>query len=154
LSEWVELKNSGLFFVFDLLVVDKVECSRCCSSLSTETVERLALALERIDHVHGSHGLAAGMFGVGDTVADHILQEDLEDPTGFFVDQSRDALDTTAASESANGWLGDSLDVVPENLALSLGASLSESFSSFAATRHDCSLLLLLVMKDAAAFGL
>ena len=52
------------------------------------------------------------MLSVGECIYDHLLEEDLEDSSGFFVDESRDTLDTTSASQSADGWLGDSLDVV------------------------------------------
>jgi hypothetical protein len=41
--------------------------------LSSETVQGLALALERVDHVHGRDGLAAGVFRVRDGVADAIF---------------------------------------------------------------------------------
>ncbi|KAH3942269.1 hypothetical protein HBH98_212480 [Parastagonospora nodorum] len=55
-------------------------------SLTTETVEGTALALERVDDVEGGDGLALGVLGVGDGVADHTLEERLEDTTGLFVD--------------------------------------------------------------------
>jgi hypothetical protein len=37
-----------------------------------------ALALERVHHVHGGDGLAAGVLGVGHRIADHVLEEHLE----------------------------------------------------------------------------
>ena len=46
--------------------------------LSAESVEGLALALERVDDVHGRDGLAASVLSVGDRVADDVLKEDLE----------------------------------------------------------------------------
>ena len=49
---------------------------------------------------------------------------------GVLVDEARDALDATTASETADGRLGDALDVVAEHLAMTLGAALSESFTS------------------------
>jgi hypothetical protein len=70
------------------------------------------------------------MLSVGDSITDDVLEEDLEHRAGLLVDKTRDALDTTAASEAANGRLGDALDVITENLAMALGASLSESFAS------------------------
>jgi hypothetical protein len=42
--------------------------------LAAEAVEGLALALEGVDDVHGGDGLAAGVLGVGDRVADHVLE--------------------------------------------------------------------------------
>ena len=46
--------------------------------------------------------------------------------------------DTTAASQSADSGLGDALDVVAQHLAMTLGASLSESLASFSSSGHDC----------------
>ena len=74
------------------------------------------------------------MLGVGDGVTDDVLKEDLEDTTGLLVDEARDALDATPASQPTDGRLGDALDVVPKNLAVPLGSTLSESLSSFSAS--------------------
>ena len=75
------------------------------------------------------------MLGVGDRVTDHVLEEDLEDAAGLLVDEARDALDAAAAGEAADGRLGDALDVVPEHLAVALGAALAESLASLSASR-------------------
>ena len=104
--------------------------------LSSETVQSLALALEGIDNVQGSHSFALGVLGVGDGITDDVLEEDLEDTTGLFVDKSTDALDTTAACKTANGGLGNALDVIPKDFAVTLRASLAKSLSSFTASRH------------------
>ena len=37
----------------------------------------------------------------------YVLQKDLENTAGLFVDQTGDTLDTTTASETTNGRLGD-----------------------------------------------
>ena len=110
---------------------------RCC--LTSETVKGLSLTLEGVDDVHGGDGLAAGVFGVGDRVANDVLEEDLEDSAGLFVDQTRETLDTTTTSQTADGGLGDTLDVIAKDLSVTLGASLAESLSSFSSSRHDCS---------------
>jgi hypothetical protein len=47
------------------------------------------------------------VLGVGNRVADDVLEEDLEDTAGFFIDETRDTLDTTTASETTNSGLGD-----------------------------------------------
>ena len=104
--------------------------------LTTETVEGLALALERVHHVEGGDRLAAGVLGVGDGVTDDVLEEDLEDTAGLLVDEAADALDTTTAREAADGGLGDTLDVVAKDLAVALGAALSESLASLSTSRH------------------
>ncbi|GMT16723.1 hypothetical protein PFISCL1PPCAC_8020 [Pristionchus fissidentatus] len=108
-------------------------CTRMSSGvgfLSTESVEGAALALEGVDDVHGGDGLSLGVLAVGDGVTDHVLKEHLEDTTGLLIDESGDALDSTTAGETADRGLGDALDVVAKNLAMALGSSLAESFSS------------------------
>jgi hypothetical protein len=98
--------------------------------LTAEAVQGAALALEGVHHVEGRDRLAAGVLGVGDGVADHVLKEHLEDTAGLLVDEARDALDTAAASQAPDGGLGDTLDVVAQDLAVPLGAALSESLSA------------------------
>ena len=106
------------------------------AGLPAETVDGAALALEGIDNVEGSDGLALGVLSVGDSVADDVLQEVAEDSAGLLIDEARDALDTTTARKAADGGLGDALDVVAQNLAVALGASLSESLSSLSTSSH------------------
>jgi hypothetical protein len=43
------------------------------------------------------------VFGVGDRVADDVLEEDLEYPTGLLVDEAGDTLYTTTSSETSDG---------------------------------------------------
>ena len=100
--------------------------------LATEAVEGLALALERVDDVHGGDSLPLGVLGVGDSVADHVLQEDLEDAASLLVDQAGDPLDTTPPGQAADGGLGDPLDVVAENLAMSLASGLTQYLATLA----------------------
>ena len=76
------------------------------------------------------------MLGVGDRVTDDVLEEDLEHTAGLLVDETGDTLDTATTSETANGGLGDSLDVIAKDLAVTLGASLSKTFATFSATGH------------------
>jgi hypothetical protein len=53
-------------------------------------------------------------------------------------------LDTTTASETSDGGLGDTLDVVSQDLAMSLGSTLAEALATFAASSHvDEGVLLL-----------
>jgi hypothetical protein len=107
------------------------------NDLSAEAIKSLALPLESVDHVHSGDGLAASVLSVGDRVADDVLKEDLEHAAGLLVDETGDALHAAATSETSDGGLGDTLDVVAEDLAMALGAALSETFTSFSATRHD-----------------
>ena len=104
--------------------------------LASESVQSTALSLQSIDHVHGGNSLPLGVFGVGDSVPDNVLEEHLEHSTGLLIDQARDTLDSTTTSQSPDGGLGDTLDVVSQHLTMTLGASLSESLASFASSSH------------------
>ena len=88
--------------------------------LSAETVQGLSLPLEGIDNIHGSDSLSAGMLRVSDTITDNILKEDFEDTTGLLIDQTRDTLDTTTTSQTTNGRLGNTLDIVTKHLTMTL----------------------------------
>lgn len=55
-------------------------------TLTTETVEGTALALESVDNVERGDGLALGVLSVCDSITDDALEEGLEDTTGLFVD--------------------------------------------------------------------
>ena len=105
-------------------------------SLTSESVEGTSLPLEGIDNIHGGNGLPLGMFGVGDSIPDDILKENLENSTSLLIDQTRDPLDSSTAGQSPDGRLGDALDVVPQHLAMTHGSSLPESLSSFATSTH------------------
>ncbi|TNN46006.1 hypothetical protein EYF80_043815 [Liparis tanakae] len=47
-----------------------------------------------------------------------------------------DPLHSAAASQTADGGLGDALDVITEDLPVALGASFPESFPAFASSAH------------------
>jgi len=106
------------------------------NSLTTESVEGSALPLQGIDDIHGGDSLPLGVLGVGDSITDDVLKENLEDTSGLLIDEARDTLDTTSASQTADSGLGDALDVITQDFAVTLGASLSESLASFASTSH------------------
>ena len=110
-------------------------------NLTAESVQGTALAFQSVDHIHGGDGLPLGVLGVGDSITDDVLKEHLQDTTGLLVDEPRDALDSTSASKTTDGRLGDTLDVIPQDLPVTLGATLSESLSSFAASSHVSSSL-------------
>ena len=110
--------------------------TRVGEDLTSESVEGTSLSLESVHNVHSGDSLPLGVLTVGHGIPDHVLQENLEDTSGLFVDQTTDTLDSTPSSESSNGRLGDSLDVVTENLSVTLGTSLSESLASFTTARH------------------
>ena len=106
------------------------------NKLTSESVEGPALAFQGIDDVHGGDSLPLGVLGVGDGIPDDILKEDLQHSSGFFIDESRDTLDSTSAGKTTDGRLGDTLDVITKYLPVALGTPLSESLSSFASSRH------------------
>lgn len=105
-------------------------------SLTAEAVQGATLTFQSIDDIHSSDGLPLGVLSVGDGITDDIFKEHLEDTSGFFVDQTRDTFDTTSASKTTDGWLGDTLDVITQHLPVTLGASFAESLTTFASTRH------------------
>merc|ERR1712240_993875 len=105
-------------------------------SLTSESIQGASLPLEGIDDVHGSDSLPLGVLGVGDGIPDHVLKEHLEDATGLLVDEAGDPLDSSPPRQTADGGLGDALDVVSQHLTVTLGASLSESLASLATSGH------------------
>ena len=64
------------------------------------------------------------------------LATNLEHATGLLVDKARNALDTAAARQTPNGGLGNALDVIPQDLAVTLGAALAKALAALAASRH------------------
>ncbi len=58
------------------------------------------------------------------------LEEELEDTTGLLVDETTDTLYTTTASETADSGLGDTLNVVTQNLAMALRTTLPETLAT------------------------
>ena len=48
-------------------------------SLASKAIQGPALTLESVDYVESSDCLAAAVLGVGDSITDNVLQEDLED---------------------------------------------------------------------------
>ena len=132
------------------------ENSESEAGLSAETVQGAALSLEGVDDVEGGDGLSLGVLGVGNCVSDDAFEEGLEDTAGFFVDHclelafysrrvlmddlmrrgrltGRDTLDTATARETTDGGLGYALDVVTENLSVTLGSAFAEALSTFSA---------------------
>ena len=80
--------------------------------LTSESVESTSLSFQSVDDVHGGDSLPFGVLGVSDSITDDIFQENFQDTTGLFVDQTRDTFDTTTTSETTDSWFGDTLDVI------------------------------------------
>ena len=104
--------------------------------LTTEAVQSAALAFQSVHNVHGGDSFPLGMLSVSDGITDDVLEENLENSASFLVDQARDTLDTATTGQTTDGRLGDTLDVITKHLSVTLGAPLSQTLSSFAATRH------------------
>ena len=126
----------------------------CCTCwykcLTAESVQGPALSLKSVDDVHSCDGLPLGMLSVGDGIANHVLKEHLQDATGLLVDESRDSLHATTASKTADSGLCNALDVITQNLAVTLRAPLSESLSSFASSRHFVSIRVRVLLMNAS----
>jgi len=105
--------------------------------LTAKSIQSTALTLQGVDDVHGGDGLPLGVLGVGYGIPDDVLEKYLQHTASLFVDQTRNTLHATSACQTTDGRLGDSLDVVAENLPVTLGASFSQSLTTFTSTRHD-----------------
>ena len=108
--------------------------------LTAEAVQSATLPLQGVHHIHGGDSFPLGVLGVGDGITDHILQKHLQHPTGLLVDEARNSLHTATTSQATNGGFGDSLDVVTENLSVTLSASFAEPFSALSSAAHSACL--------------
>ena len=79
------------------------------------------MPLEGKDDVHGSDSLPLEVLGVGDGIPDHVLKEHLENATSLLIDEARDPLNSSPPRQTADGGLGDALDVVSQRLTVTLG---------------------------------
>ena len=95
------------------------------NDLTSESVEGAALSLESVHDVKGGDSLPASVLSVGDCVTDDVLKEDFQDASGLLVDEARDTLDTTSACKTSDGGLRYALDVVSEDLSVSLGTTFA-----------------------------
>jgi hypothetical protein len=110
-------KAGGLVFTLKYLQIER--------HLTSETVQGASLSLQSIDDIHSSDSLSLSVLGVCNGISDDVLEEDLKNTTGLFIDQTRQSLDTTTTSQSSDGWLGNTLDVISQNFSVSLGSTLS-----------------------------
>jgi hypothetical protein len=102
--------------------------------LTLESVDDILFVVSYATPPHRQHKLTQGcdglslcVFSVGDSVTNDRFEEGLEDTTSFFVDHGRDTLDTTTASETTDGRLGDTLNVVAQDLAMALGTRMKSA---------------------------
>ena len=69
-----------------------------------------------------------GILSVGDSITNNVFQENLQDTTGFLVDQSRDMFDSSSSCKMTDGWLGDTLVFVSQDYPVTLSAPLPRPF--------------------------
>jgi len=91
-------------------------------SSTAETVERPALPLERIDDIESGDRLSLRVLCVDDGIPDDILKEASEYSARLLIDVTRDALDATSPSQSANRRLRNAKDRLSESLATKVHA--------------------------------
>jgi hypothetical protein len=65
-----------------------------------------------------------------------MLPLHLEHAAGLLVNEARNALDATTASQAADSGLCDALDVVTEDLAVALGPALAKALAALATSGH------------------
>ena len=95
------------------------------------------MSLEGVDDIERGDCFPLSVFGVGDRVSDDVLEEDFEYSSGLFIDQAGDTLDSPSTSKSSDGRLSDTLDVITQDLAVTLGTALAETLSAaLSASRH------------------
>ncbi len=82
-------------------------------------------------------GWKSSLFSVCDGITDDTLKEGLQDTTGLLIDHGGDTLDTTTTSETSDGRLGDTLDIVAKNLSVTLSTTLAEALATFAACGRE-----------------
>ena len=126
-----KLHQASLLIPICTILMQNNNENKSIGTSASKSIKSLSLALECIDDIHGGDSLATGMLRVRNRITNHILQKHLENSTRFFVNETGDALDTTTTSQAPNGRLCNTLNIVTKDLAMTLGATLSKSLSSF-----------------------
>ena len=100
-------------------------------------VEGAPALLQSVHNVHSGDSFPLGVLGVCYSITDNVFQEYFQNTSGFLIDETGDSLHTTSASETTDGWLCDTLNVITQNLSVTFSASLSKTLSSFTSSGHD-----------------
>ena len=93
--------------------------------LSSEAIKGAALSFEGVYHVECCDGLSARVLSVCDSITDDVLKEHFQYASGFLVDETGDTFHASSASKTADGGFRNTLDVVSEDLSVSLGTALA-----------------------------
>ena len=88
------------------------------------------------------------MLSVRDSVTNDRLEEGLENTASLLVNHCRDTLDTTTACETTDGGLGDTLNVVTQNLAVTLSTTLAKTLAALATWIESLSVITRMVDLD------
>ena len=107
------------------------EFRRSLQDLTSKSIKGAALTLEGIDNIHGCDCLPLGMFSVGDCITDDIFKENLQNSSSLLIDETRNALHTSTASQPSNCRLGNALDIISQNFSMKLGAPLPSPLPPF-----------------------
>ncbi len=114
---WIYSGDSGIPAGYNKTTDMRFQC------LSTETIQSTSGTLECVHDIESSDSFARwysvfnqcyansssplSMLGVCNGITDNVLEEDFEDTTGFFVDETGDTLNTTTTSKTTNGRFCD-----------------------------------------------
>jgi hypothetical protein len=85
-----------------------------------------------VNKIKRSDGLTLGILGVGDGITDDTSEEGFKDATGFLVNRGRYALDTTAASKTADRGLCYTTNGITGGFTVTLCTKLSKTSATFA----------------------
>uniref|UniRef100_A0A0R3NWW5 Core Histone H2A/H2B/H3 domain-containing protein n=1 Tax=Drosophila pseudoobscura pseudoobscura TaxID=46245 RepID=A0A0R3NWW5_DROPS len=100
-----------------------------------EDTNLCAIHAKRVTIMPKDIQLARRIRGERDGITDNVFQKHFQHSTSFLVDESRDTFYTATTSQTADSGLRDTLDVITQNLAMTLSASLSQAFATFTTTR-------------------
>ncbi|VUZ38933.1 unnamed protein product [Hymenolepis diminuta] len=76
------------------------------------------MLLQGIDDIHSSDSLSLGVLSISGDVTNKILEENLQNTMGFFVDETGDTLYTTMSSKTSKSRLVNSSNIIAKDLPL------------------------------------
>lgn len=94
----------------------------------------MARALESVDDVRSTNGLPFVVLSIGHGVPKDVLKENLEGTTCFRINASIDALHTTSTGNTNQRRLGDALNAVAKDLAVTLDTFAAKTLATFSAS--------------------
>uniref|UniRef100_A0A9J8C713 Histone H4 n=1 Tax=Cyprinus carpio carpio TaxID=630221 RepID=A0A9J8C713_CYPCA len=121
--------------------------------LSSEAVQSASLSFQRVHDVHGGDGLSLGVLGVGHSIADHVLRDNIQGITkpairrlarrggvkrisGLIYEETRGVLKVFLENVIRDAVTYTEHAKRKTNLTMTLSSSFPESFTTFASSRH------------------